>query len=257
MVWDRSKQRSHEATDWELISCPVCGGEDFTLLFRLQEENFVQCDNCGLILINPRPVYAQVLETYDAEYSRGYVKKIASKRRRAARNVRRIRRWVREGRWLDVGCSAGFIIEAAQQMGFEGHGVDVESWGVRYAREQLGLTNARHGSLEAQAYPDGHFNVITAYEVIEHVPDLNAFVAELARILAPDGVMEIRTPDVGHWRTPRRLETWEAVLPSEHLYYFSHTTLIKLLARHGLVVAKRCLNLKPGIHIYVRHSRTD
>lgn len=254
MVWDKSKIRARAATRWETIPCPVCAGTHFTALFKVQEEPFVRCQGCGLILINPRPLYAQVLETYDADYSQGYVNKAPSKRRRAARHIRRIGKYVRGGRWLDVGCSAGFIVEAARKAGYEAHGVDVEEWGVRYAREELGLANVVAGLLEDQHYPDGHFDVITAYEVIEHVPDLNGFVAELARLLAPGGVIEIRTPDVGHWRTPKPLETWEAILPSEHLYYFSHATLAKLLEKHGLTVCKRGFNLKPGIKVLVRHA---
>lgn len=215
----------------------------------------MSCDGCGLVLINPRPSYEQVLDTYGEDYGKGYAKKIDSKRRRAKKTVSRIcKNFVSSGRWLDVGCSAGFIVEAAKNAGYEAHGVDVEQWGVNFAQEQLKLDNVKQGFLGEQNYPDAYFDVITVYEVIEHVPDLNAFVKELARLLKPSGVIEIGTPDVGHWRTPKPLHSWGAILPSEHLYYFSRTTLSQLLHKHGLKVTKWRFNLKPGLRGYVTHQ---
>lgn len=254
MVWDRAKLESRRIVDWEEIACPICAGSVFTELFRKHGEPFVQCAQCGLILINPRPVHAEVLETYDADYSKGYVRKQPAKRRRSARWVRRIQRRVPSGRWLDVGCSAGFIVEAARDAGYDAWGVDVEAWGVAYARDSLGLRNVRQGMLEDQGFADASFDVITAYEVIEHVPDLNRFMAELKRLLAPQGLVVIHTPDVGHWRRPRRLETWQAILPSEHLYYFSRPTLARLAAKHGLGVTDWGFTLKPGLRAYLRHT---
>ena len=246
----KSAVRVSAETRWEHIACPICGQDQFRPLFEKQGEPFVQCAGCSLVLINPRPVYAQVLETYDADYSRSYAAKAVKKRRRVRRWVRHIQRhYAKSGRWLDVGCSTGFVVEAAHNAGFEAHGIDVETWGVQFAREELGLQNLRIGLLEQQDYPAGCFDVISVYEVIEHVPDLNVFVAALSRLLAPNGVVEIRTPDVGHWRVPRRLETWDAIKPSEHLYYFSYATLGRLLANHGLTVVARRFNLKPGIKL--------
>ncbi len=252
MVWDRSKVEARHISNWEHIDCPVCGGASFTELFRKHDEPFVQCDGCGLILINPRPVHAEVLETYDADYSKGYVAKQKGKRRRAARWVGRMRSLVPSGRWLDVGCSAGFIVEAARNAGYDAWGIDVEPWGVAYAREHLKLENVCVGMLEEQNFKDGFFDIITAYEVIEHVPDLNGFLAQLRRLLAPDGVIVIHTPDVGHWRRPKNLESWEAVIPSEHLYYFSRATLTALVEKHGLRVERWGFTLKPGLRAYLR-----
>ena len=78
-------------------------------------------------------------------------------------------------------------------------------------------------------------------------------VAELARILKPDGVIEMRTPDLGHWATPSNLAQWKEVKPSEHLYYFDAKTLAQLCSRHGLVVAHKRLMFKPALDVFFRH----
>jgi len=237
---------------FERIACPVCDGDNFTPLFELRGEPFVRCRGCGLVLINPRPVFGVVADTYDAAYSDGYIRKADKKRARCKRWVARLqRRFVAGGRWLDVGCSAGFVVEAAQAAGYDAHGVELEAAAVDFARRELHLANIACGTLEAQAYPAAHFDVLSMYDVIEHVPDLNATVAELKRLLAPGGVIEIRTPDVGHWTTPRELAKWREIKPSEHLYYFDRRTLPKLFARHGLRLRESRLMLKSALdHVY-------
>ena len=142
----------------------------------------------------------------------------------------------------------------AEEFGFEGYGVDVQSWGIDYGRQQLGLHRLVCGALEDQHYPDNHFDVISLYDVIEHVPDLNRLTTELKRILAPDGIIDIITPDIGHWKVPRILQDWSEIKPSEHLYYFNRHTLAELLQRHGLKIIKKRISLKPSLKVYAAHT---
>ena len=233
------------------IDCPVCGNDSFSHLFTKQDEPFVRCNKCHLILINPRPDFAQVVDTYDSAYSEHYIKKGDKKLKRCARWVRRLqRRFGQRGRWRDVGCSAGFVVAAAQRAGFDAYGVELEAGAVEYARRSLGLEQVKEGTLEQQAYPSEYFDVISLYDVIEHVPDLNALVSELKRIIKPGGIVEIRTPDVAHWQTPDDLSTWKEVKPSEHLYYFSAPTLEQLFLNNGLVLLKRRLMFKPALDMF-------
>lgn len=209
------------------------------------------------MLINPPPAADESAATYDADYSAGYIRKAGKKLKRCRGWVRRVqRRYVTTGTWLDVGCSAGFVVKAAADAGFEAHGVEVEPAAVRYGREVLGLDTLRCGYLEDQGYEPGQFDVISLYDVIEHVPDLNRLVAELYRLLRPGGIVEIRTPDVGHWGNPRDLSTWKEVKPSEHLYYFNSATLARLFALHGFVIAHRRLMFKPALDMFFRKDET-
>ena len=241
--------------DLETIDCPVCTSGDFDELFVKAQEQFSRCARCGLVLINPRPQARSLAATYDTQYSEFYVTKAEKKRRRVGRWVERIqRRYVDSGRWMDVGCSAGFVVEAAAQRGFDAYGVDVEAGAIRHARDQLRLDNVFCGALEQQDFAPGFFDVISLYDVIEHVPDLNATVATVARLLKADGVIEIRTPDVGHFRVPRDLASWSEIKPSEHLYYFDRGTLDKLMRKHGLAITARRFSFKPGLKVYIQHA---
>ena len=242
-------------TGWERIECPVCAGVTFTHLFDKSEQPFVRCDGCTLVLINPRPRFEEIVGIYEADYSQRYVDKRERKLWRARRRVRQMRRYVRGGRWLDIGCSACFILEAARTAGFEVYGSDVDPTGLEYGRREFGLVNLHHGFFEEAGCQPGFFDVITLYDVIEHVADLNRTVEELARVLAPDGIIEVWTPDVGHWRRPQPLQSWNAIMPSKHLYYFDQHTLDRLVSRHGLRIIRRRLTWKPGLRIYLKHMK--
>lgn len=240
----------------ETIICPVCGGNSFTHLFKKREEPFVMCDACSLVLINPRPVFEEVLETYNTNYSRDYAKKAEKKLKRSLRRVNLVKRdFSSEGYWLDVGCSAGFVVKAASQAGYNAFGIDVEPWGINFGKTKLGLDNLSVGLIEEQDYSNKQFDVISLYDVIEHVPDLNILIKELKRILAPDGVIDIITPDLGHFRTTKPLCDWKEIKPSEHLYYFDKKTLNSLFNKHGLSITKTRFAFKPSLKVCIQHSK--
>ena len=239
----------------ETISCPVCEGQSFSFLFKKRDEPFVRCDSCSLVLINPRPIFDQILETYDNDYSRDYAKKAGAKLKRSAKRVRLVKKdFLANGRWLDIGCSAGFVVKAAIDNNFDAYGVDIEPWGINYGNTVLGLKNLAAGLLEDQDYPEKFFNVISLYDVIEHVPDLNLLVKELKRILAPGGVIDIITPDISHFGVTNPLCDWKEIKSSEHLYYFDKKTLERLFKKHGLSIVKTRFAFKTTLKTCIQHA---
>jgi len=103
-------------------------------------------------------------------------------------------------RALDVGCGAGLLCEPLARLGAEVTGVDAAGENILAARdhaEGMGLTVAyRQGELGALGL--GRFDLVTCLEVLEHVSDKPAFLAQLARHLAPGGLLVLSTPN----RTP-------------------------------------------------------
>jgi 2-polyprenyl-6-hydroxyphenyl methylase/3-demethylubiquinone-9 3-methyltransferase len=100
-------------------------------------------------------------------------------------------------RALDVGCGAGLLAEPLARQGAEVTGVDAAAENIAAAQEHAagsGLAiDYRHGELGALGL--GQFDLVTAMEVIEHVADKPAFVLELARHLAPGGLLILSTPN--------------------------------------------------------------
>lgn len=93
---------------------------------------------------------------------------------------------------LDIGCAAGLITEPMARMGFDVTGIDLAERNIAIAKqhaEQSGLT-IRYESTPLENLPDEPtYDVITLLEVVEHVPDVGAMVAEAAKRLKPGGIL--------------------------------------------------------------------
>ena len=244
-----------DRTGQKLDNCPLCGSHRLIKLFTLKKEQFVRCEDCGLVHINPKPDSKVVLSTYQSGYSHSYEKKADKKIKRAARYVKRLSKKIKNtGRWLDVGCSAGFVVKASQDEGFESHGIDIDPDGLDYAKNKLNLTNVSQTTIENAAFEDASFDIISAYDVIEHVENLHTFTAQLKALLAPDGLIDLITPNLNHWTVPSDLKRWKEIKPSEHLYYFNKRNLQNLLRRHNLKIIQTRFTLKATLKVLVTHE---
>jgi len=232
----------------EYVNCNLCEVDDSEFLFTKNNYRLVRCKKCGLIYINPRIAEERLKDSYAGDYSLGYIAKKASKRRRAKKIVKRILKFKKQGKFLDIGCSAGFILEAAREKGFEVFGAEISLHALKFAMEELKL-NIFEGYLEDAHFPDGFFDVITMYNLIEHLPDPAKFLKEVSRIAKYDSLIEIWTPDIGHWRARKMGSKWNNIFP-EHLYYFTLATLKKALEKAGLNIYKNQLTLKDGLKVY-------
>ena len=241
--------------------CQACGGDSCSHAIAHDGMDLYRCGDCGLIFLDPMPTPDELEALYDDPYdgaTTSYFAKVGKKLRRSRGRVRQIRRYVRGGRFLDVGCSGGFIVEAACAQGFDAYGIDPDPQSIAYARDHYPRGSYFEGTMETFDLAEtGHaaetgFNAVYCSEVIEHVPDVNRFVAAIARVMAPGAVLYLTTPDISHWRRPRDLRRWDAFCPPAHCLYFNPASLIDLLERHGLRLLRRRLAFKPGIKLFLR-----
>ena len=233
----------------EYVSCNLCGADETQLLFVKDNCKVVKCKRCSLVYINPRARKEGLKEIYSRDYSLGYLAKDVSKKKRARKIVKKIARFKKKGRFLDIGCSAGFILAAAREKGFVPYGVEISSHALRYAREELKL-DIFNGYLENAHFPDDFFDVVTMYNFIEHLFDPAHIFQEIRRIIKENGLIEIWTPNIDHWRARRMGKNWNNIL-FHHLYYFSLDSLKKLLEKTEFCLYKNQFTLKDGLKIYV------
>lgn len=104
-------------------------------------------------------------------------------------------RYAKGKRVLDVACGEGYGAHALERAGARSViGVDISEEACAHARRKYGL-DARSGDAAHLPLDDGCVDLVTSFETIEHVPDPAVFLGEIDRVLAPDGVLVLSTPN--------------------------------------------------------------
>lgn len=136
-----------------------------------------------------------------------------------------------QGRLLDVGCGSGALIEMMHSMGWSAEGVDNDAVAVKHARSKGLRVNL--GTLEAQEYPENHFDAVTMSHMIEHVHDPLRLLSECHRILKPGGRFVVVTPNGKSWGHKLFKEAWRGLEPPRHLHVFTPLALRHLAEKTG------------------------
>jgi SAM-dependent methyltransferase len=136
------------------------------------------------------------------------------------------------GRLLDIGCGTGGFLAAAQRLGFEVTGLDFDEVGVQAARERLRVDDIHSWTLLdfMARRPNEQFDVVSAFEVLEHQQDPLGFLKACAALVRPGGRVVLSVPFRDRW--PHWNEAWDE--PPHHLTRWSKRAIIAALNLAGL-----------------------
>lgn len=216
-------------------ACLVCGGTRVREVLTQHGYRVVACVRCGFEFVYPTPTVAQLATYYDQSYAVPLARDADNPDRHRAR-LAELERWLPErGRMLEVGCSYGYSLARARERGWQVAGVELSPTASQYAREHFGL-DVFSGDLLDAPLADGSFDAAVMWHVLEHTHDPRAQLGRLHALLRPGGVLGLRVPNVRSLgaRAAGRSWLWRS-LPA-HLWYFSKTTLPRLLASCGFEV---------------------
>jgi SAM-dependent methyltransferase len=198
------------------------------------------CDACGLARTVPQPDAAQSAAYYPTAYygtpsARRFPSIVeALQRRLYARRARAVERLAGgPGRVLDVGCGRGFLLDAFRRRGWDVHGTELDERSSAHAREVLGI-DVRIGPDAASSWPDGHFDAVTMWHVIEHLPDPARALAMARRLLRPGGVLLVGAPNFGSPEARLTREGWFHLDVPRHLTHPTPAWLRGALEDAGL-----------------------
>lgn len=250
------------AVHTEVVPCPLCGESATRPLSPGEGWAMGRCRGCGFVRQNPRVTADWVRrQEYDVERA----DTVAPRRSRtleatdlAAWETKpqaayqagvvavtdRLPATAPRGLWIDVGCQTGGMLVAARQAGFEVAGCDVDAGSAAVARSHHGA-DVRAGTLTEARFPSACAAVVSYRQVLEHVHDLAAELAEVRRVLTPGGLLLVEVPHQGGVRY--RIDVLRVALRlmprrglfhnvPQHLYYFRGRDLERLLAAHGFEV---------------------
>jgi 2-polyprenyl-3-methyl-5-hydroxy-6-metoxy-1,4-benzoquinol methylase len=234
----------------EVGQCVFCSSRDYDeVVIRKDGLPIQECRVCGLAFVDPRPSPQQLKEYYGRGYFSGekdffHGKDYCLERDMAIESglVTGYREIVSnfdlEGKTiLDLGCASGALLSSLRNHNpKELIGIDTAEYPVSFGRERYDL-DLRCATLDEANLPSGHFDLVALIDMIEHVEDLNGFLLQLQRVVAPGGSVIIITPNYMAYSLARR--HWSCLFKDfEHLHYFCERSLREACARSSFDLTK-------------------
>ena len=225
-------------------NCPAgCAAQLVTSTIVLPEGPLLCCAACGQLVSQiTTAAYQRSMAAFDSPgFNRPSgsesARRAALARRRLARAGRLLKKTADEIRLIDVGCSRGDFVAAAAQLGIHAEGVEPAPQ-IAAAARAAGLT-VHQGLLEEQRFPAASFDVVTLFEVIEHLPAPMALLHECHRILRPNGILIASTGNTASWTVAAMQARWDyfhIAQDAGHVSFFNPRSITLIAARTGFGV---------------------
>ncbi len=237
---------------FEYRNCPGCGQDDFEVLFEsnmkdcdfrevvetvymLWGERYgrhVKCKNCHLIYVNPIEKGNKINEAYSQRKSFDAAIIKESRLRAAESQVELVKKYKDGVYLLDIGCGEGFFLFNASKFGYTAKGIELSRDAAAYARREFGL-DVEAKPLEEMQLPENYFDVVTLWQVLEHMPYPLMVLKEVRRILKPEGLLVVSTPNIEGIPAKILMKRWWNVRML-HTNQFTTKTLTNILKNAGV-----------------------
>ncbi len=227
--------------------CPLCGIESTELRWNRNGTRYFACQPCRIVFQFPQPSPGEVKDIYSEDYYlksdgesciSGYTDYETEMDLTLARvlyePVQRIARRP-GGKFLDVGCATGRVLQVARDNGWNAVGVEISAWAADVARGK-GF-EVHTGTLEEARLEKGSMDVVTMFDVIEHIPDPRTTLREIRRLLRPEGALVLQTPNASGFGARFLYRSRSMIVqPDAHLILFTPPGLRKMLKQEGFTV---------------------
>lgn len=226
---------------WKAVTnCPLCGSSNRRLEFSKHGIELVGCDACDVrygaqIPADLSDVYKNA--TYAAYSKEDSDEHYQYRRQRFGRErvslLQNTCGDLSRSKLLDVGCGNGYFISVAKEFCGQTFGTEYSDRLRRFASEKTGLPIFGQSLHDL---PETGFDIITLFDVIEHIPDPHAFITDVSRILNPGGHILIYTPNFDSFGI-RAMGSYSSIIdPTEHVVLYTLPSLRVLAAQFGFDV---------------------
>lgn len=223
--------------------CIFCGSTNRKFLFSIKNYNLFQCKNCNVVSFSPLPsnfdinnYYNNYLEKYGNKFLIENKKILRYKKEQWQKRIKLLNKFLKPpATLLDIGCSTGLFLSTAKELGYDVRGIEISKKETEIARERFGLKVFTQ-PLEELGLGKESFDIITMWDILEHVKNPIRLIQESKRILKKNGILAISTIN---WNALNRKifkRKWRFLIPIEHLYYYNPLMLKEFLGRNGFKV---------------------
>lgn len=244
------------------MNCYLCQSK-MTPYLKKNGYSIFECVSCGLKSTDLKEDYEDFVKRY---YAKGYYTgdpkyaayaSYASDKWLICRNLnkflRKILKYKISGKLLDVGCAMGYFVEMAKKAGFDAYGFDASEFAVKKAKAKLDGRIAV-GTIHSVKYPQKSFDVITMFDVIEHLGDPIRDLKKLSTLLKDDGILIIATGNTLSRAAQTMKRRWTFYIPPQHLFFFTKKNFADMLTQAGFKPAEwfginKWLSLRYVLHL--------
>jgi len=231
----------------EKVICPICGSEINKFFYKKNGHNIYNCQDCEAGFVWPTPNNSA--DIYEASYYQGglgagqdkfgYTDYEADKK--AMREtfiiyLDKISKLTAGRKIFDVGAATGCFLDLARQMGWQTSGIEISEYAAKAAHakgHQIFLGNLENLEIKEK------YDVVTMWDVLEHLVDPKRYLKSVSDILNQEGLLAINTINKSSCWARFWGKNWHAILPPEHLFYYSVKSLEILLEASGFEILER------------------
>lgn len=224
--------------------CPICSKTNFVFFIKVKSHVIRKCQHCGLVALDHGLSSKQIHSQYRHNYFKNtvsgigyldYLKAEKGLRNTARQRISRLSKYLVPGiKLLDVGTGMGFFLSECKKSNITAEGVETSEEGVSYVKNTLHLP-VTESSIE-KYNPKKKFDVITAWDVIEHLPNQKFCLGKVSKLLKDNGYFIFSTGDISSFVARISGKYWHLYNLPDHLFFFSKKTIVSLLENNGFSV---------------------
>lgn len=225
---------------FEDIRCCVCGNADpnaFKVKYQKEKFAVVTCNTCNLHFIPP---YYRKKITYGNYKDEKVTEAVRQgnnwvKIQRHKLRLSFIKKYKTSGDLFDLGAGWGHFMLAGIEMGYNVYGIEISEQPYLYSKNDLKLPVDHIDFFDMKE--DKKFDVVTLWDVLEHIDEADKFVEKIARVTKPDGILVLQVPQIDSYFAKKHKDNWK-MMGLDHVNYFGKDTITMLLEKHGFKVEK-------------------
>lgn len=242
------------------VSCLLCGFDRSSLLCLARDEllnrggfvhRIVQCSHCGLVYLNPRPQDEVIKKFYPEEYPSYTIRGLRAFSR-IGLNINKylkILPYQQNGKLLDVGCATGSFLDfMKRRKGWDVYGIEMDPKSAHHVKS-LGIP-AFCGAPEEAPFEENFFDVMTFWDVLEHLPYPRKALRKAKQMLEENGVLVMCLPNIHSFGFRLFGHRYLALDAPRHFFHFSRETLTRLLSEEGFSIRHLSSNMGSHYDIY-------
>jgi len=258
------EQRVHNIAACDASTCPICGqggaqewlrGPD-RLHGRQDPYTLVRCSSCSLVWLSvpPKP------EEMHLHYTDAYNKLISAGGHNSPERWRdrksALAPYKQSGTLLDLGCSSGAFLEFMRSPSWKLFGVEMSADGARAAQARSGA-QVFVGNITDAPFAPKSFDVITCFDVLEHVYEPRRVMAKVGEWLKPGGIFYVLVPNIDSAEARVFGSYWHGLELPRHLSHFSPVSLRSLMRSVGLTEVSLVTRRNPAVGTGLRYLWDD